>query len=96
MGTRTAVAADDAQKRREQEVTDRKYWFPPKKYGWGWGWPCAWQGWVVYVVAFGLLVAGPFLFSPFRQPVAFQLYTWAVILVLVLVCWLKGAPPGWR
>ncbi|CRX70233.1 unnamed protein product [Stenotrophomonas maltophilia] len=55
--------------------------------------PCAWQGWLVYAVAFGLLLAGPFLFSPFREPIAFQLYTWAVVLVLVLICWMKGAPP---
>ena len=62
----------------------------------GLGMPCAWQGWLVYAVAFGLLLAGPFLFSPFREPIAFQLYTWAVVLVLVFICWMKGAPPGWR
>lgn len=77
-------------------MISRKYWFTRKKYGWGWGMPCAWQGWLVYAVAFGLLLAGPFLFSPFREPIAFQLYTWAVVLVLVLICWMKGAPPGWR
>lgn len=77
-------------------MAKKNYWFTPKRYGWGWGWPCAWQGWVVYGVAFVLLVAGPFLFSPFSRPLAFMLYTWAVSLVLVLVCWLKGAPPGWR
>ncbi|CAM0124080.1 conserved hypothetical protein [Stenotrophomonas geniculata] len=77
-------------------MISRKYWFTRKKYGWGWGMPCAWQGWLVYAVAFGLLLAGPFLFSPFREPIAFQLYTWAVVLVLVLICWMKGAPPDWR
>ncbi len=41
----------------------------------GLGMPCAWQGWLVHAVAFGLLLAGPFLFSPFREPIAFQLYT---------------------
>lgn len=77
-------------------MAEKNYWFTPKRYGWGWGWPCAWQGWVVYGVAFVLLVAGPFLSSPFSRPLAFMLYTWAVSLVLVLVCWLKGAPPSWR
>ncbi len=75
-------------------MTEKKYWFTRKRYGWGW--PCAWQGWVAYGLAFVLLVTGPFLFSPSSQLVAFQIYTWVVILVLVLVCWLKGAPPGWR
>lgn len=77
-------------------MDDKKYWFTRKRYGWAWGLPCAWQGWVVYAVALVLLPAGPFLFSPIQRPVAFQLYTWAMILLLVLVCWLKGALPGWR
>ena len=38
-------------------MISRKYWFTRKKYGWGWGMPCAWQGWLVYAVAFGLLLA---------------------------------------
>jgi len=73
-----------------------KYWFHAKKggLGWGWGLPAAWQGWVVYTVALVLLGAGFFIFSPFREPLAFQIYTWAIVLVLVLVCWMKGEPPG--
>jgi hypothetical protein len=27
--------------------TERKYWFPAKRYGWGWGIPCSWRGWLV-------------------------------------------------
>ena len=27
--------------------TERKYWFPAKRYGWGWGMPNTWQGWLV-------------------------------------------------
>ena len=73
-----------------------KYWFLVRSHGWGWGLPCAWQGWVVYAVALVLLASGPFIYSPFKEPVAFQIYTWAVIAVLVLICWLKGEPPRWR
>lgn len=49
---------------------------------------------MVYAIAFALLLGGPFLFSPFRNPVAFQIYTWTIVVALVLVCWRKGAPPG--
>jgi hypothetical protein len=28
--------------------TERKYWFPAKRYGWGWGIPSSWQGWLVF------------------------------------------------
>jgi len=79
---------------RAKDMADRKYWFTARSHGWGWGLPCAWQGWVVYAIAFALLLGGPFLFSPFRNPVAFQIYTWTIVVALVLVCWRKGAPPG--
>ena len=74
----------------------KNYWFPAKTYGWGWGLPIAWQGWVVYGLAAALLVAGIFIFPPSARPVAFQVYTWTVVLVLVAVCWIKGEPPSWR
>ena len=78
-------------------MPDRKeYWFPARTYGWGWGLPSAWQGWVVYGIAAALLVAGVFIFPPVTRPLAFQAYTWSVVLLLVLVCWLKGEPPRWR
>jgi hypothetical protein len=44
--------------------TERKYWFPAKRYGWGWGIPCTWQGWLVMAGFVGLLVAGSFLLPP--------------------------------
>ena len=33
-----------------------KIWFPSKTYGWGL--PCAWQGWVVFLIYFLLLILG--------------------------------------
>jgi len=78
-------------------MSDKKdYWFPAKTYGWGWGFPNVWQGWVVYGVAFALLVAGVFLFPPVDNPVLFHVYTSSVVVLLVIVCWLKGEPPRWR
>ncbi|PPV04966.1 putative membrane protein [Xanthomonas bromi] len=72
------------------------YWFPAKTYGWGWGLPSVWQGWLVYGIAFVLLVAGFFIFPPTAEPVIFQIYIWAVLLILVAICWVKGEPPRWR
>jgi hypothetical protein len=78
-------------------VTDKNdYWFPAKVYGWGWGLPIAWQGWLVYAVAAVLLVAGHFIFPPTAHPALFFVYLWSVLLLLVVVCWVKGERPHWR
>ena len=74
----------------------KKYWFSAKTFGWGWGLPLTWQGWVVYSIAFALLAAGSFLFPPRQHMLAFQVHTWGVVAVLLLICWLKGEPPRWR
>ncbi|MCR6625892.1 hypothetical protein [Pseudoxanthomonas japonensis] len=72
------------------------YWFQAKRYGWGWGLPLRWQGWIVYGVALVLLVSVFLFFPPHRSVVPFLIGTWAVLLALVAVCWLKGEPPRWR
>ena len=78
-------------------MPDKKdYWFPAKTYGWGWGLPVAWQGWLVYGIAAALLAAGFFIFPPVARPVLVQIYTWSVVLLLVVMCWIKGEPPSWR
>lgn len=78
-------------------MSERKdYWFSAKTHGWGWGLPNVWQGWLVYGIAFSLLVAGVFIFPPVSNPVLFQIYTWTIVLLLVIVCWFKGEPPRWR
>ena len=38
--------------RWDTTMSEKEYWFPAKKYGWGWGLPSTWQGWVVYCVYF--------------------------------------------
>ncbi len=73
-----------------------RYWFPAKRYGWGWGLPCAWQGWVVYAVFFGLVFAGVPWLLPSRGPLAFILYVVLLCVLLTAVCWAKGEPPRWR
>ena len=35
----------------------RNYWFPAKTIGWGWNLPVTWQGWLVVLVYFALVIA---------------------------------------
>jgi hypothetical protein len=74
----------------------QEYWFPAKRYGWGWGFPRTWQGWVVFAVYGALQIAGIVMLPPARHPVGFPVFTIALVMLLVAVCWLKGEPPRWR
>lgn len=74
----------------------KTYWFKAKTYGWGWGLPLVWQGWLVYAVAVVLLGVAAFIFPADNQPIAFSISTGVVILLLLIICWLKGEPPRWR
>ena len=76
--------------------TDRKYWFPAKRYGWGWGLPITWQGWLVFAPFIGLAAAGALLFSPREMLGGYLIYAAVLCAALVGVCWLKGEPPRWR
>lgn len=69
-----------------------RYWFAAKELGWGWGWPLAWQGWLAYAATAALLVAGFVMFPPVAEPVLSLACNVGVILLLLLVCWLKGEP----
>jgi hypothetical protein len=77
-------------------IEPKQFWFPAKRYGWGWGPPVAWQGWVVLAAFFLLMLAGPFLFPPTRDILAFLVYTVVMCLALVAICYVKGEPPAWR
>ena len=73
------------------------FWFPVKRYGWGWGLPICWQGWVVFVVYFGLLAAGTYYFAPRQAVVCLLLYVAILTAVLVAIIALKGERPlRWR
>lgn len=67
-------------------------WFGPRRWlGWGWT-PVTWEGWAAIVVAAGVAVA---LSATHLVALVF-----VVIGALLLVCYLKGTPPGgpsaWR
>jgi hypothetical protein len=71
------------------------YWFPakPPGRGWGWGLPQTWQGWVVYLGFWVLLVAGTVLILP-RHAGFFAVYLTMLVAVLIFICSKKGEPPG--
>ena len=72
------------------------YWFPAKRYGWGWGPPLTWQGWLVTLAWFLILLAGVPLIDPRRHPIAFLAFVLLMSLVLLAICYAKGEPPRWR
>ena len=74
---------------------DKKFWFPAKTHGWGWGPPCAWQGWVVVVVYFLMLITSAFVLVA-RAPVTFVIHAIILNAALFLICWRKGEKVRWR
>lgn len=75
----------------------KEIWFPAKTHGWGWGPPVCWQGWVVMGVWLFALMGGAvvILREPKNAPIMVA-YSFALSLVLCLVCWWKGEKPEWR
>lgn len=86
------TAADFVRMRQGVLMQKPAYWFPAKEQGWGWGLPITWQGWLVYAIAAALLVAGFFIFPAATNYVRFLIYNWSVVLLVLVVCWLKGEP----
>lgn len=75
--------------------TEKKYWFPAKRSGWGWGLPTAWQGWLVCVIYFALVLAGAGAVLPRHGAPCFFAYTGALTLLLVVICMVKGERLPW-
>ena len=77
------------------EMSDeRKFWFPRKAYGWGWGLPCAWQGWLVWAVWLGAVIALHVVFPPRTHPGIFMTGFLVSVALLVAINWWKGESPG--
>lgn len=79
------------------EKNNKDIWFPAKKYGYGWGLPVAWQGWVVLVAYFVLMILGYFwlLGSPERIAEYLAL-VFLLSVALIWICAKKGEKPKWR
>lgn len=74
--------------------SERDYWFPAKRYGWGWGFPSSWKGWAAFLCFFvACCVAFVFAASSLVTFVAIML---AATIGLVAVAYWKGEPPRWR
>ena len=71
-------------------------WFPAKRYGWGWGLPSAWQGWVVLISYFALVLGGIPFIQVTKGNVLYVAYVSVLTVALIAVCWLTGGPPRWR
>ena len=73
----------------------RRYWFLAKRYGWGWGPPVTWQGWVVVIAWFAiLLTVSPWLVThDWRW---FPIFIVSMVTALITIAYLKGEPPRWR
>lgn len=82
----------------KDKQTQKKYWFPAKKYGYGWGMPITWQGWAVVVSYLVLIVAGISLFPVYTETGLLQhvLFTVVLTIALIAVCRVKGEPAKWR
>lgn len=72
-----------------------QYWFPAKRRGWGWGPPTVWQGWAVLI---GILVANIAAAAELLplHVVGFLCFVLATVILVLLICWVKGEPPAWR
>jgi hypothetical protein len=77
-------------------MSEPKYWFPAKRYGWGWGLPGTWQGWLILLIFFMALLAGAPFILPRYGEAAFVGYAVVLTVLLVAICWVKGEPPRWR
>lgn len=78
------------------QPTEKKFWFPAKKYGWGWGLPCAWQGWVVLLAFFVLLALSALLLLPGMHIALFFMAEGILVTALIIIGCLKGERPRWR
>lgn len=57
--------------------------------------PLTWQGWLVLAAFIALQLAGTLLLLPASRW-GFMVYVSALAGALVLICYRKGEPPGWR
>jgi hypothetical protein len=75
--------------------SEKRYWFPAKRYGWGWGPPQTWQGWLVTLVWLAAIAAASLFLIP-THLVTFLCFVLMMAVILLLICYAKGEPPGWR
>ena len=80
----------------QEKDTDRDYWFPAKKFGWGWGPPRRWEGWAVLGGHFVSLVLWSSVLTRGDHEVLFTIGVAVLTAILIAICYRKGEPPSWR
>lgn len=76
---------------RTTPLIGTKLWFGPRRLGWGWT-PVSWEGWAALAILVGVVLGA----SPFSHdhPLGYQLLVLADTVILLVLCALKGTPPG--
>lgn len=77
-------------------MTQKKYWFPAKRYGIGWGAPRTWQGWVVIILHLSIIAASSVTLAKTGNVAPFLGVVFVSTAALVAVCWWKGEEISWR
>jgi len=78
----------------KHEAEPRRYWFRAKRYGWGWT-PATWQGWVFTLGWLATTLPMTFWLANQNIGMAYAFMS-IMIVVLAVVCFMKGEPPRWR
>jgi phosphatidylserine synthase len=78
----------------------KKIWFRRKTYGWGWT-PASWEGWLVMLVYFCLIIAifqriDAHSHSGSDTLIGFAVPFIALTVLLLLITYMKGEPPRWQ
>lgn len=74
--------------------SERHFWFPAKRIGWGWGPPVTWQGWLVVAIYLALVGSDVWYYMAHHDLLGMTLILAVFTSLLVAVMYLKGEPPG--
>ena len=81
---------------KKHQKGKKVYWYRSKRYGWGWDLPLTWQGWVVAIATVGSIFSAYLISPPEKNMPLFLFMTIGASIALVVICWVKGEPPGRR
>ena len=73
---------------------ERTYWLEAKSYGIGWTLPVTWQGWVVVMMFFALLIGGLPRIDDQKVRIAYVISL--VVALVIVVAWKGEKPFKWR
>jgi len=76
----------------ELTVSDKRYWFPAMRYGFGWGLPMTWQGWLSMLAVIALTAFGGLTIPERYGTLVFVCYDIVLVSLFLGLCWWKGEP----